>query len=157
VSYVVETRHFVAQPSAVVVYESEAHEIGAGIGAAYGEIDAYLRRSGLEHNQTTTYLRVRPRGDLREVEAGFTVTNPIVGEGRVKPGTLPECEAVVVLHAGPYDQLPRAYDAIREWLAAAHFDSADYPWETYLTDPRSGPPETWRTEVVWPFRRGNQD
>jgi effector-binding domain-containing protein len=151
-AYEIELRRIPRQDVAMVRYTSVPSEIGAGLGAAYGEIGAYLHERGLEHPDTVVYMRVRPAGPDREVEAGFTVTAPIEGAGRVRPGSLPECEAAVVTHVGSYAGLPAGYAAIQAWLTANNRASADYPWEAYLTDPQTTPMEQNLTEIVWPIR-----
>jgi effector-binding domain-containing protein len=65
---------------------------------------------------------------------------------------LPECEAAVVTHIGAYASLPAAHSAIQAWLTANGRESADYPWEAYLTDPQATPMDQNRTEIVWPIR-----
>lgn len=152
-AYQVEVRHLPGRHVACVRYRSAPSEIGAGLGAVYGEVGAYLHAAGVDHKDATVYMRVRDAGTEREVEAGFTVRAPIDGAGHVRPGALPECDAAVVTHTGPYATLPNAYSAIQEWLHANGRESADYPWEVYLTDPQVTPHEENRTEVIWPIRQ----
>ena len=149
--YAIECRDLEPQHAAVVRYLSPPSEIGAGLGAAYGEIGAYLHELGLDHETATVYMRVRDAGPQREVEAGFTVGAPIEARGRVQPGLFPGGPAAVTVHVGEFARLPAAYDAIRAWISGNGRRYRDYPWEAYLTDPQRTPIEQARTEVVWPI------
>ncbi|HEY7390536.1 MAG TPA: GyrI-like domain-containing protein [Bryobacteraceae bacterium] len=72
-------------------------------------------------------------------------------EGEVLVETLPGGPAAVTIHSGPYDQLPAAYAALEEWIAANGLHPTGAPWEAYLNDPADHPnPQDWKTEVCWP-------
>ena len=89
--------------------------------------------------------------DTVDVEAGFPVTPNFSDAGDVVAHTLPESEAFVALHRGPFETLQQTYALILERMSAAGKTPSDTMWEFYLSDPEKQPdPETWQTRVVWP-------
>jgi len=58
----------------------------------------------------------------------------------------PSGEAAVAVHPGPYNRMNEAYDAIKEWMAANHRESAGHTWEIY-GDPTPDPANTETTVV----------
>jgi effector-binding domain-containing protein len=88
-----------------------------------------------------------------EIEAGFPVAGPVSGEGDVVASNLPGGTVAVVTHIGPYDRMIPAYRALQEWITAEGGTSEGPPWEIYYSDPQAQPdPETWRTDIVQPYR-----
>lgn len=60
----------------------------------------------------------------------------------------------VVLHTGPYAELPRAYDWLfGQWLPSSGEEAGDAPvYEDYLNDPSQLPPEQWQTLICLPLK-----
>jgi effector-binding domain-containing protein len=58
---------------------------------------------------------------------------------------------VTTLHVGPYDGLKGTWATLAKWLASSEHEGRDAPWEEYLDDPRSTPPDKLRTRIVWPI------
>jgi hypothetical protein len=82
-----------------------------------------------------------------EVEAGFPASGPVEGDGDVRPSELPGGQVAVTLHAGPYDQMEPAYQALASWVSEHGGELAGDAWVVYLSDPPAQPdPATWRTE-----------
>ncbi|MEP7142142.1 MAG: GyrI-like domain-containing protein [Ferruginibacter sp.] len=67
-------------------------------------------------------------------------------------------DSVVVAHFyGPYDLLPQAYDALRDWLKAHKKTSKGAPYEIYIgdaVDSKGKPKDPYKvqTDVVWPWK-----
>lgn len=60
--------------------------------------------------------------------------------------------AAATTHSGPYDELPKAYEAIQKWIERERLVTAGAPWEYYVTDPAEYPdPRDWKTDVFWPL------
>jgi AraC family transcriptional regulator len=79
------------------------------------------------------------------IEAGM----PVAG---MSADTLPGGPVAMTTHAGPYDKLPEAHAAMRQWMAAEGLAAAGPPWESYVTDPADYPdPKDWKTEVFVPL------
>lgn len=150
-SYDIQVRKLARQPAAVIRLRCAPEQISSQLASAFGEIGGYLNDAGIDLEDAGVYARFLVDGPEIDVEAGFTVPTPIVAKGRVKPGELPECEAAVTLHVGPYEGLPAAQNAIRNWIAENDREPDGAPWELYLSGPEE-PPSQWKTEVYWPLK-----
>lgn len=97
-------------------------------------------------------VRYHRWGDDLDVEGGMPVAEPIEGEGRVQPATLPAGKAVVIWHVGPYDELGRTHERLQAYLREKGLETRGPFWEEYWTDPGMEPdPSKWRTKIVWPI------
>ena len=149
-AYEIEVVERERQPVACV-REKVPPEIGDLVGRLIGEVWGVLERAGV-HPSGGPYARSIWQPEM-DVEVGFPVADPVEGEGRVVAGELPGGRAAVTTHAGPYNQLRGAYEAVQAWVAEQGLAIAGAPWETYLTDPNETPdPNDWRTEVVFPVQ-----
>jgi AraC family transcriptional regulator len=75
------------------------------------------------------------------------------GPDGVRIDALPGGQAVMTVHAGPYETLGHTHDAVQAWIREQGLTPAGAPWEVYVTDPMATPDTAdWRTEVYWPVR-----
>ena len=79
-----------------------------------------------------------------EVEAGYTATTPVGGEGDVEPSDLPAGSAAVVVAVA--DDVPAAYEALRAFIAEQGNSPDGDGWEVIIDGELDG-----RREVVLPF------
>lgn len=139
------------QQVAVVRGRMTTTELPAFLGGAFGEVMAAVAAQG-RRVAGMPFGRYVPVGDgTFDVEAGFPVDAPVVAQGRVAPGTLPAGPAVSVVHRGPYDTVPAAYELLLRSVSDAGGRPAGAPWECYLDGPDVPDP---RTEVVLPYTDG---
>lgn len=130
----------------------------AGIGTAFDRLNAMAVSRGLV-GPTTRYFGIfhdDPAGTPAEAlrsEACVTVPDDFAAEGDVRVSTIAGGRYGVVLHAGPYAELHRAYEWLyREWLLGGGRLPGDGPCvEEYLNDPRKTPAAELRTEVSLPL------
>lgn len=141
----------------VILRKIRRSEIAATIGAELPKVFLHAQRRGIsiEGYPITRYLETSV--GLVTLETGMRVTGhdsewtAAFGQGDVRAETLPAGPVAVTIHSGPYDQLPAAYAALEEWMAANGFHASAAPWEGYLNDPADHPdPRDWKTEVCWP-------
>jgi effector-binding domain-containing protein len=140
---------------AVSRFTAGPDQIGARMGPAFGSVYAYLGRHGLEPLGPPFGCYEMGAREAFEVRAGCVVADPVEAEGDVEPFFLPGGPALVTEHVGPYDALPKAYEALE--AHAREFGQELDPnlmWEEYLTGPEV-PPEQMRTVVHWPLKVGD--
>ena len=156
-TYDVTRRELAAQPVLVVRRRVRRAEIAATIGAVLPKVFLHAQQRGLAiaGYPMTRYLETSI--GLVTFETGMRVTHDGAwsaadGEGDVLAEMLPAGPAATTIHSGPYDQLPDAYAAVEEWIAANGWRQAGAPWKVYLNDPADHPnPRDWKTEVCWPL------
>ena len=135
----IEIRTLDEEFTAVVYGELERSELGGWLPDALAKARAYLQKWG-----------AGPKGDpfVRfvdgEVEAGYTATTPVGGEGDVEPSDLPAGSAAVVVAVA--DEVPAAYEALRAFIAEQGNSPDGDGWEVIVDGELDG-----RREVVLPF------
>lgn len=148
----IELKTLGAQHLAAVRFRATIPELPHHLGPALGAVMSYLTRAGTRPSgPAVAYYQPREEGQF-DVCAGFLVDAPIAGDGRVVPVELPACDAATTIHHGPYDDLPRTYEAILAWMARHGHAPSEAMWEAYLTGPEV-PSEQLRTAVYWPARK----
>jgi effector-binding domain-containing protein len=136
---------------AVQRFDARPEEISARMGAAFGAVMGRLRALGLSATGPAVSC-YEMEGEAFHIAAGFVVAGPFEAGGGVEPLQLPVREVATAMHVGPYEELGRAYDALREGAAAQGraVDESSMMWEEYLDGPQT-PPEQTRTLVHWPL------
>lgn len=149
-SYRVESRSQPRRDLAVVKFSAAAPEVAQRIGAAFGAVQAYLAKAGVQSEGPAIGVYT-PGPERFEVAAGFVVQAAVPGDGNVMPSELPACEAAVTTHVGSYASLPAAYEAIQSWMRENRREPSEVMWEEYWSGPKT-PEEEARTVVVWPVK-----
>jgi len=146
-------------PTAVVRRRLEAPQIASWVGPAVDRVVRAVTAAGMHPAgpRFARYLHVEHTAACFDVEAGVVLAHPWpadpTGRSDVLPSRLPGGPAALTVHAGPYEAVTPAHEALEKWIAE-HGGVPDGPsWECYLTEP-VGDPDTWRTEVVQPYTFG---
>ena len=150
--YDIQIKNLQRQDTAVVHATCGLDEIGDVLAGIFSDVMAHILASGVQP-AGGAFGRYEPVESGFRVEAGFTVTAPVVAAGRVEPGELPGGEAATCLHVGTYESVSEAYEAVESWMREHHREASGPPWEVYLTGPEAQPPQT---EVVFPLRSGQE-
>jgi AraC family transcriptional regulator len=146
-NYEIEVRRLPKQHTAFQRVTVPWSGIGEAFGRIFGEVLAYAGAQGaIPSGAFAQYPEMREQ-DV-DMLAGFVVSKPLAPSGKIEAGELPEGDAAVCLHVGPYEELSKPYAAIEEWLKTSGREQAGTPWELYLSMPDENPP---RTEVVFPL------
>lgn len=84
---------------------------------------------------------------------GVTVEPEIAGDETVSIYEVPGGRHAVLLHRGPYAELPRSYDELFAWLPTSGEEPGDAPvFEVNLNNPRDTSPADLLTEICLPIR-----
>jgi AraC family transcriptional regulator len=145
------------QPATALVIRKKCapSEIAATLAECLPRVFAWCTQHGVPF-AGPPFTRYLPSGPgLLTIETGLTIAVPSKGEGDIVATELPGGLAAVAIHHGAYDKLAETHVAVERWVEANKLESTGSPWETYLTDPGTTPnPADWKTEVVYPLRRG---
>ena len=123
-----------ARPLAAVRRRVRIGEISAAWKPALDQVWAFLRRhEGLRTDGHNIFLYHHParRDDPMDVDFGVEVGGPFEGDGDVQPARTPAGEVARTVHAGPYDRIKDAHDAVHAWSAAHGRDIGAASWEIY--------------------------
>lgn len=136
---------------AVTRFKAEISQIGEQMGAAFAVVTAYVAVHEVEViGPAIAYYDMEPDGFT--VAAGFVVAEPIAGDGTVVPLSLPVTEVATTTHVGSYEDLPKAYDALKRGVHDLGREPDDAAmWEEYWSPP-DAPPEETRTIIFWPLK-----
>ena len=120
----------------------------------FDELCGYL--GGLELQPAGPPMALYHESECRERDVDAEVAVPVrvdVPErGEIRMRTLEGAEVASIVHVGPYEALPAAYDVLMRWIEAHQSRLAIPARELYLKGPESGDgPETWVTEIQIPL------
>jgi len=135
---------------AVVRIRSSIQRIPEVMGPAFEDVAAYLGPRGLLGTGPAIAVYSDMDADGVTVAAGFTVAQPVEGDGHVVPLVLPESEVITTTHVGPYETLSQEYGALEQAAAARGRSLGPLMWEEYWSPPDT-PPEETRTFICWPL------
>jgi len=76
----------------------------------------------------------QPQGTL-DLAVAVPVTEKFSDAGEVVGLTLPSARTALLTVRGDYNQLPAAYDYLRNWVTDQGLEPAGWAWEQYLTEP----------------------
>ena len=140
------------QPTAVLRETVPMKELRAFFSRAYSLV---MSAAEQQHVQLAGPPFAMYRGmptDVVDVEAGFPVAASFPGgDSGVTAGSLPAGRALEAMHVGPYETLPKTYEAIVAKMQAEGLTPGNAMWEYYLSDPAAEPdPAAWKTLIIWP-------
>ncbi|HEY7332343.1 MAG TPA: GyrI-like domain-containing protein [Candidatus Limnocylindria bacterium] len=140
------------QPTACVHAHASIGQIGETFREALPRVIHHVEEVGavIAGPPYTRYLAYGPEGV--DMEIGFPTVTEIPHNGDVAPAELPEVEAAIAVHEGPYERLGATYEAMEHWIREHGHVPAEGMWEIYLNDPGAVPPDQLRTEIVWPLK-----
>ncbi|MCX6127184.1 MAG: GyrI-like domain-containing protein [Proteobacteria bacterium] len=150
--YRVELKNVEAQPALVIKGKAKVTEVGPVIGGILGKIEEHLKSqkaspSGPPFTRTFSF-----ENGVLEFESGFPVASKIIGRGEIISTELPKGAVATTVHIGSQEDSPKAYEAIQRWLQANKKKESGAPWEVYLTDPASTPPEKSKMQIFFPVK-----
>ena len=128
-------------------------KIGEVMGPLFGEVFGHIHQNGQLPAGMPLALYHSMDGDSVDLECAIPVSSPVPDTDRVRAGELPGGTAASVTHMGPYDNLPKTWSALTEWMSSQGLQPAGAPWEVYVTDPgKVSDQSKWRTDIYFPVR-----
>jgi effector-binding domain-containing protein len=150
--YEIEVRDLPAQPAVAIRDTATAKGIGPAMRELYPVVSAFLEKRGVEPAGPSFGVYYTFSEEEVDFEAGFPVSEPVEGEGRVGATELPATRAAVTVHVGPYTTIGQAHDALDRWIHEQGKDRPPAVREIYLVGPGDTEDSSaWRTEVVYPL------
>jgi effector-binding domain-containing protein len=135
---------------AVTCYQARPEEIGPKAGKAFAAVAAHLGRARVPMTgPAVSCYTMGPQ--VFEVASGFVVGEDFEPGDGVEPYRLPPCEVATTTHVGRYEDLGKAYEALREGVAAQGRRLAEdgIMWEEYWSPPGT-PADQTKTVISWP-------
>ena len=150
------------RPYVAIVAHVTMATLGTEVPPLNGEVFRWLAERGAEPAGAPFWkYNVIDMDRELEIEAGVTVPQPLVGDGRVVSGTLPAGRYATLIHVGHPSELAGATSTLLDWAAGQGLtwdmspDEAGERWgsrlEIYLTDP-SQEPDMSKRETQLAFR-----
>jgi effector-binding domain-containing protein len=150
--YEIDVKDLPAQPAVAIRETATAKGLGPTMRQLYPVVWAFLEKRGIEPTGPSFGLYHTFSEEEVDFEAGFPVSEPVEGEGRVQATELPATRAAVTVHVGPYTTIGQAHDALHEWMHGQGHDHGPAVREIYLLGPGDTEDSSaWRTEVVYPL------
>jgi AraC family transcriptional regulator len=146
----VEIKDVKKQSTLVIKQKVKMAEISAELGKLLPKIHAYLGSKNITPLSAPMTHFKKTAADAFEIEAGFVVPEGTKGEGEIVSSELPAGKAAFTVHVGPYDALPKTYEAMEAVLKTKGLQGKGSSWEFYVTDPGSTKPEELKTEIYMP-------
>ncbi len=151
--YVVRREQHAGQPVAVVRRRASLQQLAQVVPAACGTVWKVLRSQQV----AGAGRHVAIYWDCQiNLDVGAEVAQPFAGHGEVVGATTPSGPVATTTHYGPYQRLPDAHEAIRQWCANQGYALAGPNWEVYghWTDECNRDPSKIRTDVFYLLAAG---
>ncbi len=150
--YKIEMNEQAAQPVLAVRFRSSVEDLPGQLGRIYGSIISYIQRLGgtTPLMPYVAYFNLDMK-DL-DLEAGFTVTEAIPGEGDICAGEIPAGMQVSCTHKGPYADSEAAYNQMTEWMKNQNCIPTGVAYEFYLNSPEEVPESELLTRIMFPLK-----
>jgi effector-binding domain-containing protein len=146
-SYAVRLVQLDSTPLAVVRRTVKASELATVVPECCGRVWTFVRAQNLRGGRNVALYW---DGGIR-LEVGVELAVAFETDGEVVPSHTPVGQAATVTHFGPYTQLGRAHEAIREWSQAHGYRLVGPSWEVYdhWQDGWNSNPSAIRTDVFY--------
>ncbi len=149
----IEIKEVTAQPVLSVRARVPLADISEFLGGAFGEMFPYLFQMGARPAGPPLTIYYDPEFSAAgmDMEVCVPVDRVLEPSGRVGSRVLEGGRMASIMHAGPYEEVGRAYEALGAYLADQGLEGAGPPREIYVVGPEAGrDPAEYRTEVMWP-------
>ena len=133
------------------------NEIGAKMGAAYGELMALMGIAKLE--MPSAPIAITKKYSLTEMTCEFDAAVTVVNlpdeldlDGRIEKGETYGGKALKIIHIGSYVTLKTTYDTMLAYIEKNGYEKNGFSWEEYIDDPTEVVEEERRTNIYFPIK-----
>jgi effector-binding domain-containing protein len=149
--YQVDVQRLPAQRVAAIRTHAHVDGIPRTMAGAFKELYEHLAASGIAPTgpPTAVYSEVDENQGVT-VEICVPVAQDVGAHGRVIADELAAETVVTTMHRGPYEELPKAYEALSMYMQEHHFGPSGWMREQYLNGPPDTSPKDFETIVQWP-------
>lgn len=150
--YKIELKEEKSQPVLAVRFKSSVQEVPSQLGRIYGSIINYIEKLGCTDPLMpyAAYFNLDMQ-DL-DIEAGFTITKAVSGEGEIHAGEIPAGQQVSCVHKGPYTACEVAYNQMTAWMQKNQCTPTGVAYEFYLNSPEEVPESDLLTRIMFPVK-----
>lgn len=141
-----------AKPALTMRWQMEFSELPKAFDETFATLKAYFMEIGQSPSGPPFAIYHNIDGQNVDVELGVPVNEPIPGRDRILASELPGGDVATSLVVGPYDKLSGAYEALVAWVGEQGHEVRAAPFEQYLNDPSSVPPEQYETRIHLPVK-----
>lgn len=146
---IIQTERLLA---AVLPITVSLNQIRTVMGPGLTELKQTLAAQGIAIAGPWYTHHFKPPAETFDFEIGIPIAQPVTAAGRVRPGEWPALRMVRTVYRGPYEGLPDAWKAFRQWIKESGLRTAAELWEQYAVGPESSPdPADWKTELSQPL------
>jgi len=132
-------------------------EIGAKMGAAYGEFMALIGIAKLE--MASAPIAITKKYSLTEMNCVFDVALTVTDlpdeldlDSRIEKGETYAGKALKIVHLGSYVTLKATYDTMLAYIEKNGYEKNGYSWEEYIDDPAEVLEEERRINIYFPIK-----
>lgn len=153
-AYEVTIKQLAEQPIISTRTHTTLAELGEVFGRSFGQLFGYLAQLGMRPAGTPFSIYHDPdfKEDDVDIEICIPIERRVSGKGDMDGSVVPAGPAACTVHAGPYDEVGPAYQALMAWIQEHGHECAGPPREVYLVGPdKTQDPSEFRTEIVWPL------
>lgn len=143
----IETRP--AQPTVTIRTRTPVSALPTVLGDSFGRVMAYVGGSGAQPAGAPFVAYHNMDMDDLDIEAGFPIDRALPGRDDLVGGEIAAGDYVTCVHAGPYDQLGAAYNALTEFAAQQRRTPTGVAYEFYLNSPVDTPPAQLQTMILF--------
>lgn len=153
-TYPVHIRQEAAQPVLTKRLHTSFEAMKQGLGTVFAELYGALNHQGLRPvgPPFVLYHSAEFNEDDLDYEPGIPTERLAVAPAGLSAYSLAAGPVLYTLHAGPYDTIERAYQAVTAWMQEHGHGAAGPPREVYLVGKgQVENPAEYRTELLWPI------
>lgn len=150
--YRIQTETLEARSALVIKGKAKIADVGAAIGRILESVELYIEGEKAEPSGPPFTRTFSFENGVLEFESGFPVASKVKPKGEIIGTELPKGLVATTIHIGSQDNSQIAYEAIQAWIVKNKKKEAGAPWEVYLTDPASTPPEKSKMQIFFPIR-----